>query len=175
MADSTVTTTVEIMMTSSNRSVLLVTGPLWAESTGDRRILIIKVRDAELWCFLWSAPEQTVEPSSRRQWFETPLRSLWRRCNVGQVFSRETMSYGRLLWIVLGQKYLLQRIYQQRTGWSIPVWIEWQCSNTLLVCRNAFPKRKQSVYYEPKLSISTKSVISENYYKPQFHIYFPLS
>ena len=30
-------------------------------------------------CFLWSAPEQTVE--SRRRWFETPSRSLWCHCN----------------------------------------------------------------------------------------------
>ena len=32
-------------------------------------------RGAELGCFLWSAPEQTV------WWFETPWRSLWRHCN----------------------------------------------------------------------------------------------
>ena len=31
-----------------------VTGPLWW-------ISLIKASDAELWCFLWSAPEQTVE------------------------------------------------------------------------------------------------------------------
>ena len=29
--------------------------PLYGEST------LTKARDAELWCFLWSAPEQTVE------------------------------------------------------------------------------------------------------------------
>ena len=38
-----------------------VTGPLWGESTGDRRIPLTKASDAELWCFLWSAPEETVE------------------------------------------------------------------------------------------------------------------
>ena len=32
-----------------------------------------KASDAELWCFLWSTPEQTVE---------TPLRSLLRYCDV---------------------------------------------------------------------------------------------
>ena len=48
-------------MTSSNGNIFRVTGPLLGESTGHRRIPLIKASDAELWCFLWSAPEQTVE------------------------------------------------------------------------------------------------------------------
>ena len=36
-------------------------GPLWGESTGHRRIPFTKASDAELWCFLWYPPEQTVE------------------------------------------------------------------------------------------------------------------
>ena len=44
-----------------------VTGPLWGESTGDRWIPLIKASDAELWCFLWSAPEQTVEEKIEMQ------------------------------------------------------------------------------------------------------------
>ena len=46
------------MMTSSNGNV---TGPLWGESTSDRWIPLTKASDAELWCFLWSAPEPTAE------------------------------------------------------------------------------------------------------------------
>ena len=38
-----------------------VTGPLCAEFTGDRWILLRKASDTELWCFLWSIPEQTLE------------------------------------------------------------------------------------------------------------------
>ena len=38
-----------------------VTGPLCGEFTGHRWIPFTKASDAELWCFLWSAPEQTVE------------------------------------------------------------------------------------------------------------------
>ena len=38
-----------------------------------------------LWCFSWSVPEQRLSKQSRRWWFETPLRSLWRRCNVPTV------------------------------------------------------------------------------------------
>ena len=41
-----------------------VTGPLWGESAGHRP----KASDAELWCFLWSALEQTV-----RQTVKTPV------------------------------------------------------------------------------------------------------
>ena len=37
-----------------------------------------KVSDAELWCFLWSAPEPTVGKQWRRRWFEMPSPSLWR-------------------------------------------------------------------------------------------------
>ena len=54
-------------MTSSNGNIFRVTGPLWGESTGDRWITLKTASDAELWCFLWSAPEQTTE-----QTIETP-------------------------------------------------------------------------------------------------------
>ena len=49
------------MMTSSNGNIPRVTGPLWGESTGPRWIPLTKYSDAGLWCFLWSAPEQTIE------------------------------------------------------------------------------------------------------------------
>ena len=53
------------MMASSNENIFRVTGPLWGESTEGH---LTKVSEAELWCFLWSAPEQTVE-----QTIETPV------------------------------------------------------------------------------------------------------
>ena len=46
----------EHMMTSSNGNVFRVTGPLFGEFTGHRWIPRTKAIDAELWCFLWSAP-----------------------------------------------------------------------------------------------------------------------
>ena len=49
------------MMTSSNGNIFHVTGPLWGESTGPRWIPLTKASDAKLWCFIWSAPEQTFE------------------------------------------------------------------------------------------------------------------
>ena len=54
------------MMTSSSGNILL-TSPLWGESIG-HRIPITKASGAELWCFLWSAPQQTV-----RQTVNTPV------------------------------------------------------------------------------------------------------
>ena len=44
------------MMTSSNGYILIVTLPLCGKPTGHRWIPRTKARDAELWCFLWSAP-----------------------------------------------------------------------------------------------------------------------
>ena len=49
------------MMTSSNGNIFRVTGPFCGEFTGHRWIPHTKASDAELWCFLWSAPEKTVE------------------------------------------------------------------------------------------------------------------
>ena len=49
------------MMTSSNGYIFRVTGRLCGEFTGPRWIPGTKASDAELRCFLWSAPEKTVE------------------------------------------------------------------------------------------------------------------
>ena len=50
-----------LVMTSSNGNIFRVTGPLCGEFTGQRWIPRTKASDAELWCPLWSGPEQTVE------------------------------------------------------------------------------------------------------------------
>ena len=47
-------------------SALLI--PLWEESTCQRWIPLTKSSDSELWCFLWSVPEQRVV-----QTIETPV------------------------------------------------------------------------------------------------------
>ena len=56
------------MVTSSNGNTFRVTGPLWGERTGHRWIPFTKASEAGLLCFLWSAPEQTIE-----QTIETPV------------------------------------------------------------------------------------------------------
>ena len=49
------------MMLSSNGNIFHVTGPLCGEFTSHWWIPLTKASDMELWCFLWSTPEQTVE------------------------------------------------------------------------------------------------------------------
>ena len=53
---------------SSNGNIFHATSLLWGEFTGHRRIPRTKASVAELWCFLWSAPEPTVE-----QKMDTPV------------------------------------------------------------------------------------------------------
>ena len=47
----------DVTMTSSDGNIFRVTGPLCGEFTGRRWIPLTKASDAELWCYLWSAPE----------------------------------------------------------------------------------------------------------------------
>ena len=49
------------VMKSTNGNIFRVTGHLCGEFTGRRWISRTKASDAELWCFLWSAPEWTFE------------------------------------------------------------------------------------------------------------------
>ena len=56
------------IMASSNGNIFRVIGLLCGEFTGHRWIPLTKADDAELSCFLWSAPEQTVG-----QTIETPV------------------------------------------------------------------------------------------------------
>ena len=56
------------IMTPSNGNIFHVTSLLCGEFTGQQWIPPTKASDAELWCFLWSAPEPTVE-----QTMETPV------------------------------------------------------------------------------------------------------
>ena len=53
-----------LMMTSSNGYIYRVTGPLWGESTGHRRIPLTRPVPRSFDVFFISAPEQTVEQTS---------------------------------------------------------------------------------------------------------------
>ena len=71
------------MMTSSDGNIFRVTGFLCGEFTGHWWIPLLKASDAELWCFLWSAPlDKRLGKQSWGRWFEKPLHSLWSHCNV---------------------------------------------------------------------------------------------
>ena len=54
-------------MTLWNGNIFCVTDPLWGESSGQRRIPLTQASDAELWCFLWSAPEYSIEQAIAAQ------------------------------------------------------------------------------------------------------------
>ena len=70
-------------MMSSTGNIFRVTGHLCGEFTGPRWSPGTKVSDAELWCFLWSAPEnKLLSKQPWGWWFEMPSHPLWRHCNV---------------------------------------------------------------------------------------------
>ena len=56
------------IISSSNGNIFRVTGPFCGEPTGDWWIPLTKANEGELWYFLWSAFQQTVE-----QTIETPV------------------------------------------------------------------------------------------------------
>ena len=76
-------------MTSSNGNICCVTGPLCGKFTGHRWIPRTKASDAELWCFLLSAPDvffylrlnKRLSKQLWGWWFETPSHSLLRHRN----------------------------------------------------------------------------------------------
>ena len=54
------------MMTSSNGNIFRVIDPFCGGLTGHRWIPPTKADDAKLWCFLWSAPQQTAEQTTEK-------------------------------------------------------------------------------------------------------------
>ena len=60
-ADTQIWNSQQHIMTSSNGNIFRVTGYLCGEFTGHRWIPRTKASDAELWCFLWYAPELTIK------------------------------------------------------------------------------------------------------------------
>ena len=59
----TITETRQFMMMSSNENIFRVIGPFWGPWWNP----LTKTSDAELWCSLWSAPEQTVQQTLKTQ------------------------------------------------------------------------------------------------------------
>ena len=97
-----------VTMTSSNGNIFRVTGPLWGESTDHRWIPLKKANDAELWCFLWTAPEQTVE-----QTIKTPViwDAITRIMTPLQCCEMRNQTVLSLRWELL---YLEKRYYDPR-------------------------------------------------------------
>ena len=81
-----------------------VTGPLLMESTGRWWIYLTKANVAELWCFLWSTPEETVEQTLKTLviWDAT-MYSLWRHCN--ELPGSSTTYCRRLIYLTVGVEF----------------------------------------------------------------------
>ena len=79
------------MMTSSNGNIFRVTGHLCGEFTGHRWIPDTKASDAELWCFLWSAPWINGGVNTREA---GDLRRHRAHCDVTVMFSILEHSFG---------------------------------------------------------------------------------
>ena len=96
-----------LMMTPSNGNIFRLTGPLWGEPSGHRWVPLTKASDAELWCFLWSAPEQTVEQTIENLVISDAIALII--SDVTAMLSRTpkpTISF--IIWVLLTlKKYLL--------------------------------------------------------------------
>ena len=66
-------------VSSTNGNIFQITGPLWGESTGYRSQ---RPATPSADVFFDLHLNKRLSKQSRRQWFETPSRSLWRHCNV---------------------------------------------------------------------------------------------
>ena len=74
------------IMTTSNGNIFRITGPLWQESTGDRWIPFTRVNNADFDVFCNVRLNKRFSKQSKRRWFDTPSRSLWRYCTIAVLF-----------------------------------------------------------------------------------------
>ena len=91
-------------MTSSNRNIFCIIGPLWVESTAHRRIPLTKGSARNLIFFFDLCLNKRLSKQSRRRWFETPSRSPWRHYNDS-----------RLKWCILSHHIVTQRSISSMT------------------------------------------------------------
>ena len=70
------------MMTSSSGNIFRVTGRLLGESTCHRWIPLTKPVTRKFDDFFYLRLNKRLSKQSKRQWFETPSRSLWCHCKV---------------------------------------------------------------------------------------------
>ena len=103
-------------MMSSNGSIFRVTGLSCGEYISRRWISRTRASDAELWCFLWSAPELTVEQTMGTLVFETPSRSLWRHCNAFSVIISLYIPVSQALYLYVCQANVVS-LYINTYAW----------------------------------------------------------
>ena len=78
------------MMTSSNGNIFRVTAHLCEEFAGHRWITRTKASDAEIWCYLWSAPVKYKRDIQQLKCVLT-MKKIWeKKRNGGNWFSNPT-------------------------------------------------------------------------------------
>ena len=104
---------ISYMTASSNGNIFHVTGLLWEESTGHRWILVTKASDAEFYVLFDLRLKKLMSKQSRRRWFVTAPRSLWRRSN-GHIQKARGVSYGSAQSIGLNGVFAISRMTNYR-------------------------------------------------------------
>ena len=75
-----------IIMTPSNGKIFRVTGPLWGEPLVTGGFTPQGPVTRSFAVFFDLRLDKLLSKQSRRQWFETPSRPLWRHCNVWYIY-----------------------------------------------------------------------------------------
>ena len=106
-------------MTSSNGNIFRITGPLCREFAIHRWTLRTKASDAELWCFLWSAPWINVWINNReagdskrhRTHYDITVMTVpWWGQSIGrQWISTKSQSWGALVFLISSMNTLLTK------------------------------------------------------------------
>ena len=99
-------------MTSSNGNIFRVTGHLCGELTGHWWIPHTKASDTELWCFLCSAPEWTIEFTIVRLVIWDASHSIWHYCNASINIAASTLP--TYMTKITGIKFKIQPIWKSQ-------------------------------------------------------------
>ena len=120
----------QTMDTSLNGNIFRIAGPLCWEFTGHWWISLTKASDAELWCFVWSAPEQMVE-----QTIETPV-----------------------IWDAVA--LIMTSLWYDITQWLLGWWYGWYDRRYMIwkQFKNTHAIQRSSVSQNPNMTISSNEI-----------------
>ena len=92
------------MKTSSNGKFFRVTGPYWGKSTGRPRSQRPVTRNFDVLFDMWL--NKRLSKQSRRRWFETSSRLIWRQCNGRSSAWTYSKHYHQFFYYILWQQKL---------------------------------------------------------------------
>ena len=117
-----------VMMTSSNGSIFRVTGPSWGESTAHWWFPSQKPVTRIFDVFFDRRLNKRLSKQSRRWWFETPSRSLWRHCHVFCWGQGNGRFHPYINGLVQKRRNPIAHALELRlalTHWYLPVLLQW--------------------------------------------------